>query len=146
MRKIVFTRPDGGLTVMSGVKNIGEKISDREAEQRAWLRLPADAINPRWVNADEIPSDRTFRNAWKSDLTVDMSKAREIHKARLRALREPLLRALDVQFMKALEAGLPTEEIVAKKEALRDVTEDPSIGAAETPEDLKKAIPSSLLG
>lgn len=68
MRKIIFTRPDGGLTVMHPVINTHpqrEQITEAEAEQRAWNKLPKDAINPVFVEASAIPSDRTFRNAWK---------------------------------------------------------------------------------
>jgi len=124
MRKITFTRPDGGLSVVHPVRNtLGETLTtDAEIEQRAWDKLPADAINPQFVEADTVPTDRTFRNAWKADLTVDLPKAREITKDRLRAERTPLLADLDVQFMRALEVAGDTTAIAAEKQRLRDVT------------------------
>lgn len=76
----------------------------------------------RIVNDDEVPSDRTFRNAWKDDLTVDMQKAAEITKDRLRAERAPLLEAQDVAFQRAMEDGADTAAIVAEKKRLRDIT------------------------
>ncbi len=76
----------------------------------------------RIVNDDEVPSDRTFRNALKYDLTVDMPKAQGITKDRLRAERAPLLTALDVQYQRAQEDGRDTAIIISEKQRLRDVT------------------------
>jgi hypothetical protein len=55
-------------------------------------------------------------------ITVNLDKAKEITKARLRAEREPLLQAQDVLFQRALESGADTTAIVAEKQRLRDVT------------------------
>jgi hypothetical protein len=76
----------------------------------------------RIVNDNEVPTDRTFRNALKYDLTVDMPTAVEITKDRLRAERAPLLEAQDVAFQRAMETGDSTAAIVAEKNRLRDVT------------------------
>ena len=48
---------------------------------------------------------------------IDMAKAREIHKTKIRIAREPLLAALDIEFQKALETSASTTDIVAKKQA-----------------------------
>jgi len=55
-------------------------------------------------------------------ITVNLSKAREITKERLRDERKPLLEAQDVLYMKAQEAGADTSAIVAEKNRLRDIT------------------------
>lgn len=55
-------------------------------------------------------------------ITVNFDKAKEITKARLRAERQPLLQAQDVEFQKALESGADTAAIVAEKQRLRDIT------------------------
>ena len=72
-------------------------------------------------------------------ITINMTKAKEIKKDMIRAERAPIFESLDVQFMRAVEAGdanLQTE-ISSKKQALRDATKDPAIDAAQTPEELK---------
>jgi hypothetical protein len=56
-------------------------------------------------------------------ITVNLSKAKDITKDRLRAERAPLLEALDVQFQRALETNADTSEIVAEKQRLRDITQ-----------------------
>lgn len=79
-------------------------------------------------------------------IKINMAKAREIHRAKMREARAPLLSALDVQFQRALEANASTAEIVAKKQALRDVTSDPAIELAQTTEELKSIWPNILGG
>ena len=87
-----------------------------------------------------LPTDRTFRNAWvygdAEVVEVDMPKAREILKGNLRRERQPLLEALDVEYMKAMERGEDTTAIVAQKVALRDITADARIASATTPDQL----------
>jgi len=57
-------------------------------------------------------------------ITLNMAKAKEIVKEKLRRDRKPLLEAQDILFMKAQEAGSDTAAIVAEKQRLRDVTND----------------------
>jgi hypothetical protein len=79
-------------------------------------------------------------------ITVDMTKAREIKRDMIRAERKPLLEKLDVEYMRAQEAGdtAKQQEIAAKKQALRDATVDAVIDDAQTPDELKTAIPAAL--
>ena len=79
-------------------------------------------------------------------ITVNMTKAKEIKKDMVRAERKPLFEKLDVAYMRAQEAGDTTrmQEVAAKKQALRDATEDSVILDAQTPEELKLARPSAL--
>ena len=152
MRKIIYTRPDGGVSIVSPVRNtfpVLENLTDAEIEKRAWDKLPLDAINPQFVEPDAIPKDRTFRDAWKAEagkVLHDILKCREIHKQRLRQLRAPKLAALDVEYQRADEDGdtAKKRDISAKKKALRDVTADPRIDAAQTPEELLAVIPEAL--
>lgn len=76
-------------------------------------------------------------------IKVNMTKAREIKKDQIRADRKPMLEALDVAFMRAVELGDNAQQasIAAEKQALRDATNDPAIAAAETPEELKAVNP-----
>ena len=98
------------------------------------------------IDAADIPSDRTFRAAWKkgfSDqkvrLEVDMPKARNVWRDVIRMRRKPLLEALDIEYQQADENGNASEKakIAAKKKKLRDATADPRIESAQTPEALK---------
>ena len=68
-------------------------------------------------------------------ITVDIEKAKEIVKEKLRLDRKPLLEAQDALFMKAQESNSDTTAIVAEKQRLRDITED--VDAMTTEAQLK---------
>ena len=68
-------------------------------------------------------------------IIVDINKAKDITKDRLRAERKPLLEAQDVAFQRALESGADTSAIVAEKQRLRDITT--LVDTANTVEELK---------
>jgi len=70
-------------------------------------------------------------------IQVNIDKAKEITKDKLRAERAPLLEQLDVQYMRALEAGQDTSAIVAKKQELRDAPV--TVDSMTTVEELKAA-------
>jgi uncharacterized protein YdaT len=55
-------------------------------------------------------------------IIVDINKAKDITKNRLRAERKSLLEAQDVLFQRALESNADTSAIVAEKQRLRDIT------------------------
>lgn len=55
-------------------------------------------------------------------IVINLDKAKEITKERLRLERTPLLQAQDVAFQRALEDGTNTAAIIAEKQRLRDIT------------------------
>ena len=56
-------------------------------------------------------------------ITVNLDKAKEITKVRLRKERTPLLAAQDVLFMQAQEVDGSTTDIVKEKKRLREITD-----------------------
>ena len=68
-------------------------------------------------------------------ININLGKAKEITKDKLRAERTPLLQNLDVQFQLALETGADTSAIVTEKQRLRDITK--LVDEAQTLDDLK---------
>lgn len=70
-------------------------------------------------------------------IIIDINKAKDITKDRLRAKRKPLLEAQDVAFQRALESGADTSAIVAEKQRLRDITNQ--VDTMTTVEELKGA-------
>ena len=145
MKKIIYTRPDGGVSI------VGPAVNSDEGLAAAQAKLPADAINPKVVDISAIPQDRTFRNAWQQNETLvqhEMVKAREIHRDHLRQIRGPLFAANDLAIRDAQIDGdaAALAQAVARRNALRNVTADPAIDAATTPEELKAVIPAVLKG
>lgn len=113
---IIFTNDNGGVSVCIPTGELD--INAVKAKD-----TPSTSII---VQDSELPqADNDFFNAWEladGVVTVNLDKAKEITKTRLRQQREPLLAAQDVLFQRAQESGGDTSAIVAEKQRLRDVT------------------------
>jgi hypothetical protein len=85
---------------------------------------------------------------------IDINKAKDIHKDKIREVRNPLLQAKDVEYMRAQESGNTEKvaEIVAEKQTLRDATtivNDVEISATSVlgvTEELKQVWDETVLG
>ena len=77
---------------------------------------------------------------------INMAKAKEIHRSKIREARTPKLAELDVEFQKALETSADTSAIIAKKQALRDAPADSAIAAATDEAGLQAQWNTSILG
>ena len=56
-------------------------------------------------------------------IVINNDKAIEIAKEKIRAIREPMFKKLDLDFQRALENGSDTTLIVQEKQKLRDLTD-----------------------
>jgi hypothetical protein len=70
-------------------------------------------------------------------IIVDINKAKDITKDRLRAERKPQLEALDIQMLRNFSNQELLTEIEVKKQVLRDATNQ--VDAMTTVEELKAA-------
>ena len=79
-------------------------------------------------------------------LKVNMRKARDIHLAEIRKVRDAELAKRDVPFMRALESGDVDEQlrIASEKQLLRDIPADFDLTTATTPERLLARWPEIL--
>ena len=68
-------------------------------------------------------------------ITINLDKAKDITKERLRQERKPLLEVQDILFMQAQEAGSDTTAIVTEKQRLRDITN--AVDSCTTTDELK---------
>lgn len=161
---IVFTNNEDRVCLMHPSSNVyvpedfsvsGGPFETFEIEQDGWRLATIDEIAARdvpqmggntWniVNREDILADTYFFGAWKNEdgvISIDMIKAVDIQKSILRELRAPELAALDIKYYRALETGDSQEisNVVSRKNALRDVTKDPGLLSATTPEELKLA-------
>ena len=143
MKKIIYTNSDGALCIVHPCCNTyGETLTtDAEIEQRAWNKLPVDAINPVFVDESVIPTDRTFRNAWEhggDSVTQNITKAKNIAHDKRREARSAEFSPLDIK------ATIPSEATAA--EAARAVvrakyaTMQTAIESASTVDEIKSAL------
>ena len=74
---------------------------------------------------------------------VNIDKAKEVWKDKIRVARKPALEKLDVDFVKAQETSSDTSTIVTDKQTLRDL---PSQVDSATTTDEIKAVWNDMLG
>lgn len=138
-----ITMQDGTVAIMQTVKQPDNTWPTAEECIAKWHPdTQAKVVTHTNINPEDIPQDREYRGAWELQGDVighNMDKAKDIYRDRLREARAPLLSQLDVSYMQADEAGdaKAKADVVAQKQALRDVTDDPAIDAATTIEELK---------
>lgn len=113
---IIFTNDNGGVSVC---------VPTGEMDINA-VKAKDTPSNSIIVDSADLPqADNDFFNAWEladGVVTVNLDKAKELTRTRLRMERVPLLNAQDVAYMRATEAGADTTAIVAEKQRLRDIT------------------------
>ena len=76
-------------------------------------------------------------------ITIDISKAKDIWKNKIRVARKPALEKLDVDYMRANEIGEDTTSIVADKQTLRDLPSE--VNTATTTDEIQ-AVWNDMLG
>lgn len=102
MKRIIYTRPDGGVSITVPALN-ARLVAETEDEFVTRIRtkdVPVDASDVQIVEEAAVPSDRTFRNAWRQTtgtISVVMSLAREIHAERIAIAQATELAHLKVE-------------------------------------------------
>ena len=138
MSRIIYTNSDGTVSIITPAGDVNDAIKDDPS-----------GLSYEIVEDSVIPTDRSFRNAWKQNsktIETDMTKAKEIHKDKIRIARTPKLAELDIEFQKALETSSSTTDIIAKKQALRDAPAASGISTAASEADLKAQWDTTNLG
>ena len=112
---IIYTNDNGGVSVCFPTGELSiEAVQVKDT--------PAGSLI---VNISDLPADTEFFDAWElvnGLITINLNKAKEITKKRLRIEREPLLQAQDVLFQKAQETNTDITAIVNEKNRLRNIT------------------------
>tara|TARA_R100001015_G_C4569043_1_gene127413 strand:+ start:386 stop:835 length:450 start_codon:yes stop_codon:yes gene_type:complete len=144
MSKILYTNAEGTLCVVT-------PINENKTIEEIAAKVVPDGISYEIIEDSAVPTDRSFRDAWKQNsktIETDMTKAREVHKQKIRFARELLFADLDVEFQKALETDDASKktEVINKKQALRDAPADSGIAAASNETELKAQWNKTLLG
>lgn len=136
---IVIKNADGSCDICHPVR---PRFEDESEEQYYNTLAETTASGREWYLIEKValPQDRTFRNAWKPDIgnvSVDMSKAREIWMDKIRQVRDTKLKQLDVETMKG-------RDVQKEKQVLRDIPQTYDLSGAATPEELQNLWPDVL--
>jgi hypothetical protein len=154
MDRIIYTRPDGGLSIIIPTISRDDPpgFTEPAALARAMATVPPDAQGVRVVGAASIPADRTYRDAWTDDgstLAVDMGKARNIQRERLAARIDQLELSIAGQEKAARLRGSSAGALLAtqRSSAIKSLNLSQlhsQIEAAATPDELKQVWPAEL--
>lgn len=134
MSKVIVFENDNGCSVIHPSPNWEGTI-----EELAEKDVPAGK-NYKVIDKSSLPTDRHFRNAWKSEdskVDVDMVKASVIHLDRIRIARDKKLKELDIETLRG-------NDVQAEKQVLRDLPGNFDLSGATTPDALKKLWPKEL--
>ena len=98
-----------------------------------------------------LPDNSNFRDAWSfvdKVIVIDVEKAKDVWRNKIREARKPILDALDAAYFRALEDNDTAKqtEIAAKKKLLRDAPALPEITNATTVEEIEAVWPDYLKG
>jgi hypothetical protein len=154
MKKIVFTRPDGGVSVVNPAP---EFVSQFETEEQALQALefkavPADATDVVTVDVAGIPTDREFRDAWTQTggaFGISIAKARTIQLERAAQAIELAETRIPGEITRARmegrtgDVGALQAELASIQALNIDVVRNDIVGAADVA-SLRAAFPSIL--
>ena len=148
-KRIVYTRPDGGVSVVCPAPEYVARFTT-EAEALDAIRakdVPADAANVYVCDVAEVPASRRFRNCWRQVGTtppsVSMPLARAQRMAEIRAERDERLATSDGLMLAMQDRGIPAGIAALKtyRQALRDVPQAMTLDSVATPEALAEVEP-----
>ena len=144
MAKIIYTNDNGNMVVITPVS------TELTVEEIAAKDVPAGK-SYTIVEDSQVPTDRSFRDAWAlsdGSIQVEMTKAKDLMRDKIREVRKDLLASEDVTFMRAVETADADAQAAsaARKQALRDAPLASAISNASDVTALKAAWDTSLLG
>jgi hypothetical protein len=138
MKRIIYQSESGGVAVIIPTESVELALKD----------VPA-GVPYEIVDAADIPSDRTFRNAWKTNgkhIEVDLPKARAIAHTIRRQKREEEFKPLDDVIVKQIP-GTDVKAVEAKRQKIRDkyAKVQVAIDAANSPEEILTALDDQVV-
>jgi len=116
-QRIIYTAADGNMCVI---------VPAPEAQWTDVMKTIPNGVDYEVVDVSEVPSDRTFRNAWvhakgqSNKVGVDLPKAKEIVHTKRRERRQIELAPLD----QLININVAKPQTVATIEAQRQVIRD----------------------
>lgn len=154
--KFLYTNSEGRACIIhalpkEAIERVLGPLTDEEYRQHVLERsVPADATDLKEITADDIPADRSFRDAWVAgkDAPIDhcMVKSKEILLNKVRRVRNKELEVSDALYVRATEKNDKDEISALKKhrQQLRDCTEDIKAAEFKDLDEVKAAWPTLL--
>jgi len=151
---IVWTRPDGGISICSPCisKDDPKDYTEAEALARALAKdVPADAQNVKVLDRSKLPEKLRFRNAWRQKgdgFEILLAESRKLVLTEIRRVRARKLDELDKQWLRAKgqKKENEAEQVEAKRQALRDLPQTANLERFNSIDELDQYWPDELEG
>jgi hypothetical protein len=142
-QRIIYSNDEGGVSIIVPALECGLTIEEIAAKD-----VPA-GTDYEIVDVSEIPSDRTFRNAWEKSgkaVVTNLNKAKGIAHEKRRATRAEEFEPHDDVIAKQIP-GKDSQAAEAARQAVRDkyAAMQDQIDAAQTVEELIAVMPKDEL-
>lgn len=158
MEKIVYTRvEDNGVSIVipapkSDLEKILGSMTDNEYKRHVWDRsVPQNSINARYIDDEDIPENREFRDAWELDedgnIYINIPKAAYIKKAQLLILADEVIKDIDQAiYLTSLEGDtVGFEELVEKRNKIINLKNTLDLSNLKTVSEISNYMPIELL-
>lgn len=126
---------------------VGDGVQISTFANEADLIEAAQSSESKIYESFQLP-DAEFIDAWTIDATIDVERAKDVWRDKMRFVRNERLKQLDLQWMRAVELGdtVAAAAVVAQKQELRDITKRDELKYAKSLSEIKAFWPAVLNG
>ena len=126
---------------------VGDTVQVSTFANETDLIEAAQSSESKIYESFQLP-EAEFIDAWTIDATIDLERAKDVWRRKMRPVRNERLKQLDLQWMQAMELGdtVAAAAVAAKKQELRDITKRDELKYAKSLAEVKAFWPAVLNG
>lgn len=126
---------------------VGDTVQVSTFANEADLIEAAQSSESKIYESFQLP-EAEFIDAWTIDATIDLERAKDVWRNKMRSVRNERLKQLDLEWMRAMELGdtVAATAVAAKKQELRDITKRDELKYAKSLAEVKAFWPAVLNG
>lgn len=126
---------------------VGDTVQVSTFANEADLIEAAQSSESKIYESFQLPESE-FIDAWTIDATIDLERAKDVWRNKMRSVRNERLKQLDLEWMRAMELGdtVAATAVAAKKQELRDITKRDELKYAKSLAEVKAFWPAVLNG
>jgi hypothetical protein len=126
---------------------VGDTVQVSTFANETDLIEAAQSSESKIYESFQLP-EAEFIDAWTIDATIDLERAKDVWRNKMRSVRNERLKQLDLEWMRAMELGdtVAATAVAAKKQELRDITKRDELKYAKSLAEVKAFWPAVLNG
>lgn len=126
---------------------VGDTVQVSTFANETDLIEAAQSSESKIYESFQLP-EAEFIDAWTIDATIDLERAKDVWRNKMRSVRNERLKQLDLEWMRAMEIGdtAAAAAVAAQKQELRDITKRDELKYAKSLAEVKAFWPAVLNG